>query len=140
MKTEMPTFEIHSADNDGKLLLAGTVPRGLSGYDGCYFNVSLVSTPLSASVRVYDIQPQNWSKFFSDLAANWKGWSGEKQLESLEGHLTVSAISDALGHVSLRVKLRDITPGPPGWRAEGTLIVEAGQLDKLAHDAKQFFG
>lgn len=140
MKMETPSFEIHSADNDGKLLFIGAVPRGLTGYDGCHFDVSLVSTPLSASVRVYDIQPQNWSAFFSDLAANWKGWPSAKQLESLEGHLAVSATSDSLGHISLRVKLRDIIPGAPDWRAEGTLVVEAGQLDRLANEAKKFFG
>lgn len=140
MKAEAPVFEIHSVDNDGKLLVVGAVPRGLTGYDGCHFDVSLVATALSASVRVYDIQPQNWSSFFEDLAANWKGWFGEKKMQSLEGHLAVSASSDSLGHISLRVKLRDIIPGTPDWRAEGTLVVEAGQLEKLASHAKRFFG
>jgi hypothetical protein len=139
MKMETRSFEIHSAHNDGKLLFIGAVPRGLSGYDGCHFDASLVSTALSASVRVYDIQPQNWSAFFSDLAANWKGWPGAKQRESLEGHLSVSATSDSLGHISLRIKLRDVIPGAPDWRAEGTLVVEAGQLDRLANEAKKFF-
>ena len=140
MNKETPSFEIQSADNDGKLLIIGVVPRGLTGYDGCHFDVSLVSTPLSASVRAYDIQPQNWSAFFADLAANWKGWPGEKKMESLEGHLVVSATADSLGHISLRVKLRDVIPGVPDWRAEGTIVVEAGRLDRLAHDAKKFFG
>lgn len=140
MKMEVPSFEILSADTDGKLLLVGAVPRGLTGCDGCHFDASFVSTPLSASVRVYEIQPQNWSAFFADIAAHWKGWSGIKQLESLEGHLGVSATSDSLGHISLRVKLRDVIPGAPDWRAEGTLVVEAGQLEKLAYEAKEFFG
>jgi len=63
----------------------GTVPRGIKGYDGCYFFVSLTSTPISASVRVYDIQPRSWSSFFKDLAENWKGWVGEKGIKTLEG-------------------------------------------------------
>lgn len=58
---EVSAFEIHSADNDGKLLVIGAMPRGLTGYDGCHFDVSLVSTALSASVRVYDIQPKTHS-------------------------------------------------------------------------------
>jgi hypothetical protein len=140
MNMEATSFEIHSTDDDGKLLVVGAVPRGLTGYDGCHFDVSLVSTPLSASVRVYDIQPQNWSAFFQDLATNWKGWSGEKKMESLERHLAVVATSDSLGHISLRVKLRDIIPGTADWRAEGTLVVEAGQLERLANDARKFFG
>jgi hypothetical protein len=132
-------FEIHSTDNDGKLQFIGAVPRGLTGYDGCNFDVSLVSTPLSASVRVYDIQPQGWSEFFSDLAASWKGWSGVKERESLEGHLKLIATADALGHISLRVKLRDVIPGAD-WRAEGILVVEAGQLYAIAAHAKAYFG
>ena len=139
MSTELPSFEICSAGGDGKLVFLGVVPRGLTGYDGCSFDVSLVSTSLSASVRVYDIQPQNWSAFFLGLAQNWKGWIGVKQLESLEGHLSVSATADSLGHISLRVKLRDVISACD-WRAECTLVAEAGQLDKLAKSAKQFFG
>ena len=132
-------FEVRSTDNDGKLRFNGVVPRGLTGYDGCSFDVSFVSTPLSASVRVYDIQPQGWSEFFADLAASWKGWVGAKERESLEGHLKVIATADSLGHISLRVKLRDVIPSAD-WRAEGILVVEAGQLDAIATQAKAFFG
>jgi hypothetical protein len=140
METEAPIFEIHSVDNDGKLLVVGVIPRGLTGDDGCHFDASLISIALSASVRVYDIQPQNWTAFFNDLAKNWKGWSGEKTMESLEEHLTVSATSDSLGHISLRVKLRHIIPGTADWRAEGTLVVEGSQLERLAGEARRFFG
>jgi hypothetical protein len=132
-------FEVRSSDNDGRLEFVGSVPRGLSGYDGCTFNVSLVSTPLSASVRVYDIEPHRWSEFFAQLADEWRGWKGEKERESLEGHLKLIARSDSLGHVSLRVKLRDVLPGSD-WRAEGVLAIEAGQLEAIAERAKAFFG
>jgi len=135
----MNIFEIKSSDGDGRLLFKGDVPRGLSGYDGCYFNVSMISTPLSASVRVYEIQPQSWSTFFEDIAANWKGWTGSKEKESLEGHLNVKATSDSLGHVSLHARLSDYASGK-SWCAEDVVIVEAGQLDTIARHAKMFFG
>lgn len=67
----MDSFEIKSTDGDGALIFWGEIPRGLTGYEGCDFNVSLVSTPLSATLRVYDIQPQTWSEFFADIAQNW---------------------------------------------------------------------
>jgi len=42
MNMGVPTFEIRSTDNDGKLMFVGAVPRGLTGYAN--FVVSLVST------------------------------------------------------------------------------------------------
>jgi hypothetical protein len=69
----MHAFEIHCADSGVRLLFTGNTLRGLSGYAGCDFEVSLIATPLSASVRVYDLQPQRWSEFFADLAAHWQG-------------------------------------------------------------------
>jgi hypothetical protein len=55
------------------------VPRGLLGYDGCYFRVALQGSELSANVDVYDIQPHQWSAYFSDLSLNWRGWDGLKR-------------------------------------------------------------
>src|SRR5215467_15086934 len=116
----IPSFEIHSTDNDGKLRFEGSVPRDLSGYDGCEYDVALTSAVLSATVKAYDIQPTRWSGFFAELAENWKGWTGEKTMESLEHHLKLTATADSLGHVSLVVQLRDVLPGSD-WRAQGLL-------------------
>lgn len=131
-------LEIRCTTRDSRLIFSGEVPRGLSEYDGCTFEVALEDRLLSASVAVYDIQPQSWSKFFASLARDWRGWSDEKSHESLEGHLRVSATSDSLGHVSLRVVLRDDFGGS-NWRVEDTLFLEAGQLERIAKEAGQFF-
>jgi hypothetical protein len=135
----MDSFEIKSTDGDGALIFWGEIPRGLTGYEGCDFNVSLVSNPLSATLRVYDIQPQTWSEFFADIAQNWRGWEGKKEKESLEHHLRVVATSDSLGHISLRVYLRDVFSGSD-WRAEDVISMEAGQLEAVAAQAKRYFG
>lgn len=132
-------LEIRCSTSDSRLVFSGAVPRGLSGYDGCTFEVALEGRPLSASVAVHDIQPEGWSEFFAGLAGDWRGWSDEKSRESLEGHLRLAATSDSLGHVSLRVVLRG-DPGGSDWRAEDTLFLEAGQLERIAKEAGQFFG
>lgn len=133
---EAHRFEIFGVKSDEKLLFTGSVPCGNAEYDDCYFEVSLVATGHSASVHVRDKKMWKWSLFFKDLAENWRGWPGEKKMESLEGRLAVSATSDPLGHISLQVKLRDINPGKPVWCSERTLWVEAGQLEGLANDVQ----
>jgi len=72
------------------------------------------------------------------LVRDWRGWAGEKSCESLEGHLRISATSDSLGHVSLRVELGD-NQVPIDWRAETSLFLEAGQLESMAKGARSFF-
>lgn len=132
-------LEIRSSTSDSRIVFSGEAPRGLSGYDGCTFEVALEGRPVWASVAVYDIQPQGWSELFASLARDWRGWAGERSHESLEGHLRLSATCDSLGHVSLRVVLRGDFVGS-NWRAEDTLSLEAGQLERIAKEVGQFFG
>ena len=133
-------LEIRCVRSDSRLVFSGEIPRGLSGYDGCSYDVTLHGRPVSTTVTVYDIQPQDWYKFFNDLSRNWRGWSGEKSKASLEGHLRITATRDSLGHVSLRVVLRDDFVAGSNWRVEYTLTLEAGQLERLATQAGRFFG
>ncbi len=132
-------FEIRCTDSDARLVFSGDIPRGLRGDDGCEFEVALRGVSVSAAVTVYDIQPQSWAKFITDISRNWRGWPGRKSQESLEGHLSLAATSDSLGRVSIRVVLRG-NMGASDWRAEDTLFLEAGQLERLAREASSFFG
>lgn len=102
----MSEFAIRSAHDSTKLEFSGQIPRDLEGYDGATLAVPLTSGPVLAAVDVYDIQLAHWTAFFSELAANWRGWSETKTCESLEGHLSLKATSDRTGHVQLRVRLR----------------------------------
>jgi hypothetical protein len=133
----MSQFELHCTTSDTVLRFSGEVPRGADA-DG-WFLVSLEGGELSASVRVYDIHPHHWSLFFEQLAEHWRGWPGERSHESLEHHLRLSASTDSLGHISLRLLLRGIDSGS-NWRAEETLFLEAGQLERVAKAARRFFG
>jgi hypothetical protein len=131
-------FILKSAPDGSTLEFSGEIPRGLSGYDGASFSVSLRVEGLFARVLVYDIHPDHWSAFFAELAEGWRGWSGIRSQESLEHQLRIEATSDSLGHVRLRVLLRD--DPVYNWRADGSIFVEAGQLEEIAQRAKTFFG
>jgi Family of unknown function (DUF6228) len=135
----MSELVLKDANSSTTLTFSGEIARGLVGYDGCNFAVVLDGRELSAKVVVYDIQPQRWSSYFADLAMSWRGWDGVKEKSSLEGHLELSASSDPLGHIRIRVVLRGIDASS-AWRAETDLYLEAGQLDLVAKRAAQFFG
>lgn len=62
--------------------------------------------------------------YFADLAANWRGWEGSRDYESIEGDLRIEATHD--GHVNLHVALREPTV-PEGWRVETVVRLEAGE-------------
>ena len=70
-------FEIRCSTSDSRLVFTGEVPRGLSGYDGCTFEVTLEGRPVSASVAVNDIQPHGWSEFFASLARDFQDYCND---------------------------------------------------------------
>ena len=133
------SFAIASVHGGRQLEFLGGIPRGLTGDDGCTFAARLVGPNVGAAVEVYDIQPQRWSELFRGLAKHWRGWSGERAEESLEGHLRLACTADRTGHVTIRVRLRSMVLGDD-WRVEADLHVEAGQLDRLADAATEYFG
>jgi|SRR5438128_1841301 len=133
------SFAIASVHGGRQLQFLGNIPRGLTGYDGCTFTAKLIGPDVEAAVEVYDIQPQQWSELFRDLAKDWRGWSGEKAKESLEGHIQLACTADRTGHVTIRVRLRSMVIGDD-WRVQADLRIEAGQLDRLADAATDYFG
>jgi hypothetical protein len=136
----MSGFLIKDVNSSTTFRFEGSIPAGLTGYDGCSFSASVSSHVLNAVTKVYDIRPDRWAAFFWDLAAHWRGWQGVKDHESLEGHLRLEAeAADSLGHIRLRICLRGVD-APHLWMAETSLIVEAGQLDDLARRAEGYFG
>jgi len=103
------------------------------------FVVHIVEPGLSATARVDNSRfipgPET---LFRDLAENWQGWNGEKTWNALERELALSATSDLLGHVTIRVQLQP-TAGPDGWRVFSYAYLEAGQLETLSARASKFF-
>ena len=127
-------FSIASVHGGRRLEFLGAIPRS---DEPCTFAARLTSPTLNASVDVYDLVPQRWAGLFHELAKSWRGWSGEKVRESLEGHLRLACTSDRTGHVSIQVSLRSISGDD--WRVEATIYVEAGQLDMLSREAAEYF-
>jgi hypothetical protein len=121
---------------DGFELILGPPER--QGGEGS-FPVKLIGPAMSVSVNVYEHGYHFLPRFFDDLAREWRGWAGEKTWESVEFHIALRATADRVGHVFLRVTLRDID-APAAWRAEATLLIEAGQLDALPGSARRVFG
>ncbi|NNK24319.1 MAG: hypothetical protein HKP05_01595 [Woeseiaceae bacterium] len=83
--------------------------------------------------------PYGVVRLFSEAATDWRGWSGEKSWESLEGDFRLTLISGNTGRISLRAFISHDCGNPDPWRLDAELGIEAGQLDVLAKDIERFF-
>jgi Family of unknown function (DUF6228) len=77
------------------------------------------------------------STYFRRIADDWRGWDGPRGWSSLEGEFDFQATHDGLGHVELRVRMRGGLDADD-WQAEGTIWIDAGQLETLARAARSF--
>jgi hypothetical protein len=108
----------------------------LHAYDADYVVAEITRDGLRASARVGTYLSDGFGAFFADIAKGWRGWTGTLTWAALEEELALSATSDRTGHVYLAVVLR--RGGPAEWRVETELVIEAGQLDRLAAAARAF--
>jgi Family of unknown function (DUF6228) len=94
---------------------------------------------MDVAAIVYLYMAQALSEFFQGLADSSRGWEGERKWRSLEGELQLTASIDKTGHVWLRMnsKIRALFVGLAGAGQTGVEL-EAGQLEALAQDMKQF--
>src|SRR5437016_13187563 len=97
------SFAIASVHGGRQLQFLGNIPRGLTGYDGCTFTAKLIGPDVEAAVEVYDIQPQQWSVLFRDLAKDLRGWLGEHAKESLVRHIQLACTVHLTVNVIIRV-------------------------------------
>ena len=130
----MEPLRIKSARDGFELVLGPPEGKGREGS----FPVHLTGPAMSASVNAYEHEYHVLPRFFEELTKHWRGWDGEKTYESVESHVAMKATADRLGHVYLRVTVRSIDASAD-WRAEATLLIEAGQLDRLATSARLTF-
>ena len=128
---------IKSSRSDYELKLSEPKPHGMKAPVE-YIRVSIKGHDLTASTsKVYIYEPKHLTGFFADLAANWKGWKGEKAWNSIEEDFAITATSDRLGHIALKVTLKS---GPYGddWAIEACIYVEAGQMEEIAKRVKKY--
>ena len=105
-------------------------------HDGDYFIALVRASGLEAKAPVSSYLSTGFGEFFAELAREWKGWRGTKQWASLEGELVLRAESDRTGHIGLEVHLHD--GAPARWTVETGFSLEAGQLDRIAAEARTF--
>jgi len=129
---------IKSSRSGGELRLSWSHQTG-GRHSSQYLNVSLEDCELAASrSRIYVYEPNDLLQFFAELASQWKGWTGEKEWNSVEGDLGLSCTSDGLGHVAMRVKLKSGID-QDDWCVQTVIHIDAGQLEELALKSKRFF-
>ena len=75
--------------------------------------------------------------FFRSLATSWRGWSGERTYESLEGDLRLTAVHD--GHVQLTMGIRQSTE-LDGWEVKASIRLDPGEdLSTVVDDIETLF-
>jgi hypothetical protein len=111
-------------EDDG--LQFSDVERGPQG-EIWYVRARLRVDGLDALVRVSSHYATSFSEltgFFRELAADRRGWPGERTYESLEHELRLTASHD--GHVRIAVQLRQSSL-PDGWSASAVFSVDPGE-------------
>ena len=100
------------------------------------FLVSVESKFVTASVEADTFFKGPPSLLFTDLAKNWRGWSGEKVWKDIEGKVKLVATSDLTGHIEVRVTLRSVDQRDS---AQVTLMYEAGALERMSKLLRSLF-
>lgn len=124
------SLRIASSENPG-CSLSFVRRSGTPG--GVDFDVEYVGTAFSGAVRCSTCFSGSPARLFTEVARDWRGWSGEKIWGDVDDALTLRATCDSLGHVGLSVRMRD----PSGDQLEGKLTLEAGKLDHWARKMAQ---
>jgi hypothetical protein len=81
-------------------------------------------------------------EFFSSLCDDWQGWTGPRTWQAFDRELTIVAIHDGRGHVTLDVTLRrhHRSYDHDAWSARTAFTVEAGeQMSALARNIQDLF-
>jgi hypothetical protein len=94
-----------------------------------YLQARLHGTRLDAQLTFYVYEAAELVRYFRLLDDDWRGWTGERQFESVESDLVLSARH--VGRIELTVTLtgeaaRDLS-GHVGWTCQGIVGVEPGE-------------
>jgi hypothetical protein len=131
-------FVIHSTDGEGQLIFFSREPGSRNQpIEG--FSVRIIDQNLSAVARVCaGCMNAHPAPLFAEMARRWQGWRDELKWRSLEYELALHCNHDRLGHIRIGVRLR--SDCIDGWEVKTYVMAEAGQLERLARQATEFFG
>ena len=92
----------------------------------------------------WDGGPRSLARFFSELGASWRGWTGTLEWTGGGGEAHLSATHDGIGHVELTVAMRvhwnGQPPYPDQWTARGVIALEPGSLEETAGRIGELLG
>jgi hypothetical protein len=102
-----------------------------------FLTATLRLPDLVASTRIYMYSPggPGIAEYFEGLAADWRGWDGERVWNSIEGEFRHEARHNRVGYVALIVRLRKFawSHNEGGdWEAAATIAIEPGHLAEIA--------
>jgi Family of unknown function (DUF6228) len=110
-----------------------------SDFDDDYVVIEIGDDALRVRKRIYLYKDgPRLCNFFRDMASQWRGWEGEKDIESVEGDLRLEAKSDGKGHIELRAIIKNDYPGDK-WFVSIPIWLEAGSLDDIAIKTNKYF-
>jgi hypothetical protein len=99
------------------------------------FTASICTEAMRASTEVYVYGGRSPLELFEGMAHEWRGWQGSKEWASLEGELTLSAIHNGLGTITLQARLAHLD-----WDARADLELDAGShLESAVKTLRSFF-
>ncbi|WP_240811018.1 DUF6228 family protein [Streptomyces tendae] len=109
--------------------------------DSVHYAVELEAPGLTA--RVNEVVAWSWDRdlapFLEGLAADYRGWDGERSWQTNDRDLAVSAVFRSGGYVGLTWNLHPWPKAAGRWGAAVTTWLEAGeQMASLASDIRQF--
>jgi hypothetical protein len=103
------------------------------------YQVLVQGDGLSAETKVTSLAGDSLGQFLTDLAEEYRGWSGTRQWRSLEDQMRIQATWSSRGHVTLSVRLRPRAYDPP-WDILVDFDVEAGaEMQSLAVEVSNLF-
>ena len=127
--------QVAEIGSSGVTITFACVHRPLPSGAAELLDVTIRDQDLQAGKSVYEGYSDGFeglARFFDDLAASWRGWTGERVYESIEHDLRIVATHD--GHVRLRVRLWQ-SADPDGWVVETVVVLDAGeQLSRAGKD------
>lgn len=103
--------------------------------------VSIRAQGLEAdTIATFSDGPWDIALFFAELAADWRGWEGERHWGALDGELKVQASHTGARVIAVTVRRPDMTFANDAWEARIVLTLEPGeQLDRVARDLASAF-
>ena len=128
----MNVIETKSCDSQTVLTLS---PHSRNP-DEVLFLAKISAAPFSGEVLASTYVNGPPTTLFDDMATSWTGWSGSKDWHAIDGDLSFGATITSLGNVTLVVEM-SANSGDDTLKA--TLKLEAGSLDRIAHDVRSIF-